>query len=85
MSRPMLLCAVVLAVTLLSFYVHVLNEHMLRAQGLRTAAGKLQSQKVSERRHLPARHKAAHARAPVPPFTVDDELAAQKHLAHPAL
>jgi hypothetical protein len=48
----MLLCAVVLAVALLSFYVHVLNEHMLRAQGLRTAGGAPLFQTASERPHL---------------------------------
>jgi len=34
MSGPVLLWAAVLAVTMLSFYVHLLNEHLLHAQGL---------------------------------------------------
>jgi hypothetical protein len=32
LSRPVLLWALVLAVTMLSFYVHLLNEQMVRAQ-----------------------------------------------------
>jgi hypothetical protein len=60
LSRPLLLWAGVLALTMLSFYVHLLNEQMLRAQGLQLApaASELRQARAAMA-HSPARSPAA--------------------------
>ena len=84
-TSSMLLWAVVVALTLLSFYVHLLNEHMLSAQGLRIARSAPQLQKAAERPRLPALNKAPQGLPAVPSMSVESLRPAHRHLQYPAL